>query len=151
MTVTAPIPTDAPPTLVAEHVLIVVEPSGDGDATLEIGRSVIARGGQVSVLMLVTDRIERDIRDFAASEDLDHGTAEAQALDQLTQFCIDRLGVAVDVQIAHVGRARIDLETYIDTRITAIAVPQRLYEIGRLHTSGDRVLILAPRQADAAA
>lgn len=136
-----------------DHLLAVVEPAGAGDTTLALANDVVARGGQATVLMLITDRVAEDIRSFAAAEDLDYSMAELHAIERLTSYCSGRIGADVPTHVARLGRRRIDLRHHITghltDRITAVALPACLTEqdLGRLATTLDRPVVIMPDQA----
>lgn len=109
----------------SEHVLTIVEPTTGGDATLDLAHQTVDRGGSARVVMVITDRVRRDIRDYAESEDLDRGVAEAQALEQLRQLCAARVGGSPPVA-THFGDLRTLLADHLTADTTAIAVPERL-------------------------
>ena len=120
---TAPTTNDESPAA-GEHLLTIVEPSGRGDTTLDIARDVVARGGRASIVMVITDRVDDDIRNFAASEELSRGEAEAHAIDQLTAYCSERVGDDVPTIVERFGRLGTDIRRYITDEVTAVAVPE---------------------------
>jgi hypothetical protein len=128
---TTPISTVASdPAASTEHLLAVVEPIADGDAPLDFARDVVARGGRASVLMLITDRVRADIRDYAEVIDLpDYAEAEARAIERLTAICGERIGVEVPTAVARFGWLGVDFRRYISEEITSVAVPEAI--VGR--------------------
>lgn len=108
-----------------EHLLTLVEPTTGGDNTLDVAKETAARGGDVSVVMVITDRVRRDICDYAKSEDLDHADAEELALGQLQSQCSSRVGGSPRV-MTHFGPVRSNVVRYVTPETTAIAVPERL-------------------------
>lgn len=135
-----------------EHLLTIVEPAPGGDATLRLARDTVARGGTASIVMVITDRVRRDIRAFAEAEDLDYGAAEAQALDQLRNDCVARVGPIADVVMVF-GTIRSDVVRYVTSETTAIALPTSLIAdrmVERLTTYTGRPVIVTPSHAAAA-
>lgn len=129
-----------------EHLLTIVEPTTGGDATIELARSAVARGGTASVLMVITDRVQRDIRAFAASEELGYGEAEEQAILQLRGLCIEQIGDNVPIKM-HFGALGSDVVKYISEDMTAVALPARLANNGmveRIVSYSGRPVIVAP-------
>ncbi|NNF64015.1 MAG: hypothetical protein HKN07_07115 [Acidimicrobiia bacterium] len=132
-----------------EHLLTIVEPTIGGDATIELARRAVARGGTASVLMVITDRVERDIRAFAASEELGYGEAEEQAIIQLRELCLEQIGETVPIRM-HFGSLGSDVVKYITGDTTTIAIPARLANNGlveRIVSYSGRPVIVAPSLA----
>ncbi len=108
-----------------EHLLTLVEPTKGGDATLDLAHSTVERGGDATVVMLITDRVRRDISDYATSENLDRAEAEGRAMDQLDRYCRSRVGGDTTV-VASYRWPHTDVAKLVTPGITAIAVPERL-------------------------
>ena len=136
-----------------EHLLTIVEPSPGGDSTLDLAHETVERGGTASVVMVITDRVQRDIRDFAQSENLHHKDAETLALDHYRASCTERVGGSPNVQV-HFG----DLVTgvhnhvrnYLSSETTGIAVPKRLASMRRVRRVAARAgipIFVTPNQA----
>ncbi len=135
-----------------EHLLTIVEPTPGGDATLELAHDTVARGGTATVVMVITDRVQRDIRAFAESEELEYGQAEALALDRLQDYCRARLGGTATVD-TYFGTLRSDIVRYVTSETTAIALPTRLVSdrlIERLSAYTGRPVIVTPSLSAAA-
>lgn len=132
-----------------EHILTIVEPTTGGHSTLDVAHETVERGGTARVVLVITDRVRRDIQDFAESENLDLGEAEALALDQLRDFCARRLGGSTVA--THFGDVESGLRHHLTPETTAIAVPDRLARSRRMRrlaaTSGLRVTITPSRAA----
>jgi hypothetical protein len=111
-----------------EHVLAVVEPTDRGDAALDVAHDVVARGGRASVLMVITSRVDDDIRSYAASEDLSVSEAEATALERLVGYCNERIGDDVPTIVERFGRLGTDIRRHISEDITSVAVPEGLFQ-----------------------
>lgn len=132
-----------------EHMLTIVEPAPGGDGTLGLAHETVARGGKASVVMVVTDRVLRDIRAFAESEDLGQGEAEALALDQLRAHCSDRIGGSPKLD-TYYGTLGSDVVKYVSADTTAIAIPERLVAdklVQRLAVYSGRPVIVTPGRA----
>ena len=132
-----------------EHLLTIVEPTTGGDATIELARRAVARGGSASVLMVITDRVQRDIRAFAASEELGYGEAEEQAILALRELCIEQIGDTVPITM-HFGALGSDIVKYISGDTTGVALPARLANNGmveRIVSYSGRPVIVAPSLA----
>lgn len=108
-----------------DNVLTIVEPTTGGDATLELARDAMGRGGTASVVLLITDRVRRDIRDFAESEDLDLPEAEARALDQLERHYGSRLAGSQRLA-TYFGGVEGAVRAHVTDGTTLVAVPERL-------------------------
>ena len=104
-----------------EHLLTLVEPTKGGDATLDLAHNTVERGGDATVVMVITDRVRRDISDYAASENLDRADAEGRALTQLDSYCRTRVGGSTNVETRYSG-ARTDVAKLVTPEITAIAM-----------------------------
>lgn len=131
-----------------EHLLTIVEPTTGGDATLELAHETVARGGSASVVMVITDRVQRDIQAYAESEDLGRAEAEAMALEQLRAFCSDRVGGSPTLA-THYGSLGSNVVKYVTSDTTAIAIPERLVSnklVERIVTYSGRPVIVAPTQ-----
>ncbi len=135
-----------------EHLLTIVEPTPGGDATLDLARKAVAGGGTASVLMVITERVQRDIQEFADGEDLGWYEAEALALDQLRMRCTDRIGAVSNLE-TYFGSIGSDVVNFITADTTAIAVPSRLVTnrlVEHLAESSGRPVIVTPSRAAAA-
>ena len=136
-----------------EHLLTIVEPTSGGDSTLDLAHETVARGGTATVLMVITERVERDIRAYAESEGLDVGEAEAIVLDQLRSQCSDRIG-GVTWTVTRFGPVRSDVVKYITAETTAIAIPASLVTgklVERIAIYSGRPVIVAPNRVALAA
>ncbi len=136
-----------------EHLFTIVEPTIGGDTTLDIARETVARGGTASVLMVITDRVQRDIRAFAESEELALGEAEAQALDQLRTTCSNRIGGSPRLE-THFGAIGSEVVKYLTADTTAIAIPAPLATsrlVERIVAYSGRPVIVAPSRVAAVA
>ena len=75
-----------------EHIIAIVQPTNREDTTVDIARDVVANGGRATVVMLITDRVRKDIREFAEGEGLSLGEAEAMAIDRMSDDYIEAVG-----------------------------------------------------------
>ncbi len=136
-----------------EHLLTIVEPTTGGDTTLELAHDAVERGGAATVVMVITDRVRRDIDAFAASEDLDRADAEGRALEQLDDYCRSRVGPSTTIATRYSG-ARTDVAELVTPEITAVAVPEGLLgqrAISRLVKRTGLPVVVTPAHAGRAA
>lgn len=134
-----------------EHIVAIVQPTGRYDSTVDIARDVVANGGRATVIMLVTDRVRRDIRDFAAAENLSIGEAEAIAIDRLSDDYVTAIGAGhTDVVVSTATDAHDQAQPALATA-TKIAVGQDAltrHALNRLASSTTvPVIVAAPRAA----
>ena len=111
-----------------EHIVAVVEPTRDGEATIDIAQEVVQRGGRATVVVLVTRKTMSDISAFADSESLTVPDASEIYFERLAETYVSRIGSpdasAVVTESASSGRAV--FEAAESVRPTSIAMPQRL-------------------------
>jgi len=111
-----------------EHIVAIVEPNRDGEATIDIARDVVDRGGRATVVMLLTHKTMSDISDFAASENLTVPDASEIYLDRLAETYAARIG-SPDTSAVMTGNpssGRTVFETAERIRSTTVAMPQRI-------------------------
>ncbi len=133
-----------------EHLLTLVEPTKGGDATLELAHETVERGGEATVVMVITNRVRRDIDAYATSENLDRADAEGRALNQLDNYCRNRVGGSANVETRYSG-PRTDVAEFVTPEITAIAVPDGLIgqrAIGKLVKRTGLPVVVTPARAD---
>jgi hypothetical protein len=123
-----------------EHLLTIVEPSPGGDSTLDLAHETVERGGTASVIMVITDRVQRDIRDFAQSENLHERDAEALALDRYREYCTTRVGGSPRVEV-HFGNLVTGVHNHLTADTTGIAIPRRLSSLRRIRRFAARAHI----------
>ena len=75
-----------------EHIVAVVESPRDGETTLDIAQEVVKRGGRATVVVLVTARMEKHIRNFAESENLTFPDAREIYVARLSEMYSSRVG-----------------------------------------------------------
>lgn len=137
-------------TTTSEHVLTIVEPTGRGDATLDVAHDVVARGGRASVVMLITDRVDNDIREYADSENLSRSEAEATAIDRLAEYCSERVGGDVPTIVERFGWLGVDIRRHITEDVTSVALPEGLLNargVNKLARRIGRPVTVTPRRA----
>lgn len=125
-----------------EHLLTIVEPTTGGDTTLDVARDVISRGGRASVVMVITDRVRRDIEAFAKAEGLDPLAAEGIALHRLHE----RYSTGGEVA-THFGPLGAGLVQRLAADATSIAIPEGLLSrrlVERVVAASGRPVIVAP-------
>lgn len=136
-----------------EHLFTIIEPAPGGDSTLDVARQTIARGGSASVALVITPRVEQDIQDFAASEDIGSGQAETLALDQFLERYRQAIGGDPTIAV-HYGTLGSDVLKHMPPNTTAIAVPANLAKdriVERLAAYTGRPVIVAPARRAVAA
>lgn len=110
-----------------EHIVAVVEPTRDGEATLDIAQEVIERGGRATVVVLVTRKTMSDISAFAESENLTVPDASEIYFERLAEMYASRIGSPDTSAVVTQGASssRVVFETAASVRPTSIAMPQR--------------------------
>jgi hypothetical protein len=111
-----------------EHIVAVVEPTKDGEATLDIAHQVVDRGGKATVLILLTNATMNDVRAFAAAEDIGFGDALEIFRERLAETYAARVGVDPSSTIVanHLPMGRTVFDAATEASATIIALPQRL-------------------------
>jgi len=111
-----------------EHIVAVVEPTRDGEPTLEVAQNVVSRGGRATVVVLVSRKTMSDVRDFAEAENLTVPDASEIYFERLAQTYSSMIGSsdtsAVVTENASAARSVFDLASRI--RPTSIVLPQRV-------------------------
>ncbi|MCB0965575.1 MAG: hypothetical protein KDB37_01960 [Ilumatobacter sp.] len=133
-----------------EHLLAIVEPTCESDAALGLARSVVERGGQASIVVVMTKRARRDIDAFARHANLGIGDATEIALHHLTRSYEKRSGAGTTVSIAESSILGRNLHRHLASGTTAIAIPARLATrraLRRLTSTTGLPVTVAPRQA----
>lgn len=109
-----------------EHALAVVEPSLDGDTTLELAKETVARGGAATVVVLLGRETEANIAAFANAEDLTLPDGREIYLNRLSAMYADLFGDRVRFVID--GR-HADRQVFAEAargNATSVIMPQRL-------------------------
>ncbi len=111
-----------------EHMMAVVEPTRDGEATIEVAKQVVDRGGRATVLVLVTRDTVADIAAFAEAEDLRLPDAREIYAERLADVYSSRFGDHEVATIVTDGRraGQIIFDTAGEVAATTVAMPQRL-------------------------
>lgn len=133
-----------------EHIVAIVQPTGRSDSTIDVARDVVVNGGRATVVMLITDRVRKDIRDFADAENLSIGEAEAIALDRLREGYVAAIGAGhTDVVVSTVSDAQWQVQPALTTA-TKIAVGEdalNRHALNRLASGTTVPVIVAPPRA----
>jgi hypothetical protein len=125
-----------------EHMLAIVEPRTGGEITIDIAKETRSRGGNVTVLIVISESVQRDIRLFAAPAELSNDEAQTQLLERFRRRCIERLGG--DPQInTHFGPLGSKVVKYVTADTTTIALPALLATDGLV----DRIVAYSGRPA----
>lgn len=111
-----------------EHLLAIVEPNEAGEAPLHTATDLVARGGKATVLVLLNQQVHDEFRQFADAEDLDVHIGEAVALNRLVNVYTSLVGGDdTEAIVSHsTSSAREILDVAAASRVTSIAIPQRL-------------------------
>ena len=90
-----------------EHIVAVVEPTLDGESTLDIAHQVVSRGGRATVVVVVTRKTMRDIQAFAESERLTVPDASEIYFERLAELYRYRLILAtcLKVRLQNIGNS----------------------------------------------
>jgi MinD superfamily P-loop ATPase len=138
-----------------EHIVAVVEPTRDGESTLDVARQVVERGGRATVVVLVTRKTMSDVRAFAESESLTVPDASEIYFERLAESYSSRVGSpdTSTVVTESASSSRVVFETASSVRPTSIAMPQRLVNRRAWRASVARAqvpVLVAPSTAVAA-
>ena len=134
-----------------EHIFAVVEPTEEGEATLDLARQVVARGGKATLAIILTRQATDDMRAFSESENLGFGQGSAIFTDRLSATYSSRVGGDTVTMIAAEDDAgRELLHAAGRANATTIAIPQRLMvqRAWRIPLGRSTVpVVIAPRRA----
>ncbi len=133
-----------------EHIVALIDPSDDHDTTLDVTRGVVERGGEATVVVLVTRHVRSSIAAYAHGARLRPGDAEEHALGRFVHRAADRAGGGVHATVVHNPARHLDLTPYLRPETTVIAVPERLMTAHRLRRLASRTglpVVVAPRRA----
>ena len=110
-----------------EHVVAVVDPSVEEDATLDIAQQVADRGGRVTVMVLASRGTLAGVNAFADAEDLTVPDAREIFLERLAGQYTERFGgrEAPAIFTALDGSPLV-FGTAARAEATVVAMPQRL-------------------------
>jgi hypothetical protein len=110
-----------------EHILAIVDAAEGGEATLDIARDVVSRGGRATIVVLSDALLTGYVRAFAASENLDVNVASAIYNDRLTSGYTARVGKnGTSVTIDEHDHGLQVVADAADAGATTVAIPQRL-------------------------
>jgi MinD superfamily P-loop ATPase len=136
-----------------EHTVAVVEPTLDGEASIEIARQAVNRGARATVVVLINRKTMEDVSAFATSENLRLPDAEGIYMERLAEAYSTRFGGHDKVTIITDGRRanRTVFEAAARDAATSIVMPQRLVNRRNWKSSVAKsqipVLIAPPRAA----
>lgn len=134
-----------------EHIVAVVEPTNEGESTLDVAEQAVSRGGSASVVVLLTKETIGDIRKFAEVEKLTFPDAREIFLERLLDGYAKRLGIGESSVVAlndYSGRSVIE---NAQAHATTIAMPQKVASKlswrGSIARSRVPIVISPPRAA----
>jgi hypothetical protein len=138
------------PEMKKEHTLAVLEPTLDGDSTLEFAKETVARGGDASIVVLLGRETEANIAAFANAEGLTFADGREIYLERLSAMYTDLFGDRVSFVIEGRHVERDIFAEAIRGNATSVIVPQRLvgYRHWKSAVSKSQVpVLLAPPKA----
>ncbi len=111
-----------------EHTIAVVEPSLDGDTTLQYAKDVVDRGGSASVIVLLGRETVDGIAAFSDSEDLPLADGREIYLDRLARQYSELFNGRERVAILSdgLGASRVVFDRAGHEAATSVVIPQRL-------------------------
>lgn len=110
-----------------EHIVAVVDPSVDGDTTLDLAREVVDRGGRATVMVLASRDTIAGMTAFANAEDLTFPDAKEIYLERLALQYQERFnGREAPTILTGVGSSRFVFARAAQEAASVVAVPQRL-------------------------
>ena len=111
-----------------EHTIAVVEPSLDGDTTLQYAKDVVDRGGRASVIVLLGRETVDGIIAFSDSEDLPLPDGREIYLDRLARQYSELFDGREQVTVVSDGHDanRLVFDRADREAATAVVIPQRL-------------------------
>lgn len=136
-----------------EHMIAVVEPTHDGESTIDYAREVVDRGGRATVLIVMTRNTTDDILAFAEAEDLRIPDAREIYVERLAQAYSSRFDghQVATIVTDRPDPSRVTFDTADEIAATSVAMPQRLANQRRWRASVARsqvpVLIAPPKAA----
>lgn len=136
-----------------DHIVAIVQPTSDQDTTVDIARDVVANGGRATIVMLITDRVRKDIREFAEGEGLSLGEAEAMAIDRMSDEYIATVGAGRTNVIVSTMAGGLSPKHPALAGATSIAVGQQALNrqsLQRLVSGATIPVVVAPAPARAA-
>ena len=111
-----------------EHMVAVVEPTRDGEATIDLAQEVVDRGGRATVVVLITKDTIRNISAFAHSEAMAYADAKEIYVERLADVYTSRLGEedAATIVTDDAHPSQVVFNTATRSAATSVAMPQRL-------------------------
>jgi pyridoxine 5'-phosphate synthase PdxJ len=111
-----------------EHILAIVEPTRDGEVTIDLAQDVVHRGGRATVVVLITQDTKTQISAFADAENLTFPDAKAIYVERIADFYTSRLGgtdaAAIVTDNPYPSQVVFNAATH--SAATTVAMPQRL-------------------------
>lgn len=136
-----------------EHTIAIVEPTLDGESTIDFAKQTVDRGGRATVVVLVGRGTQDAVAAFASSEELTLPDARQIYMERLAQTYAERFSGTEKVTIVADGHHanRIVFATAAQSKATSIVMPQHLVTRRKWKTSVAEsqipVLIAPPRAA----
>ena len=135
-----------------EHMIAVVEPTRDGESTIDLAQEVVDRGGRATVLVVMTRRTTGDSLAFAEAEDLRIPDAREIYFERLAQAYSSRFEghEVATIVIDRPDPSRVAFDTADKIAATSVAIPQRLANRRRWRASVARAhlpVLIAPAAA----
>ena len=111
-----------------EHTIAIVEPTLDGETTLEYARQAVERGGRASVIVLLGKETVDGIAAFADAENLTFPDGREIYMDRLAQNYSDMFNGKEHVTIVADGPSanRVVFDRASREGATTVVMPQRL-------------------------
>ena len=135
-----------------EHIVAVVDPTGDDDSTLDLVQDVVDRGGRATVMVLASRDTIAGMTAFAQSENLTLPDGMEIYLERLAaQYSARFGGQASPTILTGADGSRFVFATAARNAATIVAMPQRLASRrgwrGSVAKSPVPVLIAPPKAA----
>ncbi len=111
-----------------EHVVAVVEPTLDGETTINLARQVLDRGGRATVVVLLTRETLNEIAGFAEAEHMTFPDAREVYRERLAESYSDVFGGETTNTIftENLRANRLVFDIAATDGATSVAMPQRL-------------------------
>lgn len=111
-----------------EHILAIVEPTRDGEVTIDLAQDVVDRGGRATVVVLITQDTETHISAFAEAESLTFPDAKEIYIERIADFYTSRLGDADAATLVtdNPHPSQVVFNAASRSAATTVAMPQRL-------------------------
>jgi hypothetical protein len=109
-----------------EHTFAVVEPTVDGDTTVNFARETLARGGDATIIVLLGRETVANIAAFARAEDLSEADGREIYLERLEEMYTNMFGSRVRFVADGWHAERAVFAEATRGNATSVVVPQRL-------------------------